>query len=135
MKIGQFYRGKIDGVQKTFESPGLEKILPSDKLCELADYTEIGEYPRFFKQEKVLTKTVVAPAPNSDGRRGGITNHTVLYGYDATVEHDGLKYIFDTDNFIAEILAGKHRFKMPATPKLPADSGVIDAPPQIEWEV
>jgi len=136
MKSGQFYRGKIDGVQKNFESSDLEKILPADKLCELADNIEIGEYPRFFKQERVLTKTVVVSAENSDGRRGGVTNHTVLYGYDAYVELDGVKYIFDTDAFITEILAGKRRFKMPEVPKLPeGDSGYIESPPPIEWGV
>jgi hypothetical protein len=136
MKAGQFIRGKIDGIQKTFESPDIDKLLPADKLCELADYTEIGEYPRFFKQEKALTKTVVVAAKNTDGRRGGVINHTVLYCYDPTVEHDGVKYIFDTDSFIAEILAGKRRFKMPISPTLPnADSGLIEAPTPIEWEV
>jgi hypothetical protein len=137
MKAGQFVRGKIDGIQKNFESPGLEKLLPTDKLSELADNVEVGEYPRFFKQEKVIAKTVIAPAENSDGRRGGIVNHTVLYKYDSTVSHDGVKYLFDTETFIAEILAGKRRFKMPPVPKLPegVDSGFIDLPPPIEWEV
>lgn len=136
MKSGQFYRGKIDGVQKRFESPYLLNLLPSEKLGELADYTEIGEYPRFFKQERVLSKTVVEAAENTDGRRGGVTNHTVLYCYDAYVEHDDVKYIFDTDTFIAEILAGKRRFKMPEVPALPdSDAGIIDLPPPPEWEV
>jgi hypothetical protein len=137
MKSGQFYRGKIGGIQKQFESPGIEKLLPIEKLRELADITEIGEHPQFFKQGRALIKTVIEKAENTDGRRGGITNHTVIYAYDPTVEHDGVKYVFDLETFIAEILAGKHRFKMPKTPALPetnSDFGVIDAPPQIEWE-
>jgi hypothetical protein len=136
MKSGQFIRGKIDGIQKHFETVDIDKILSSEKLCELADYNEIGEYPRFFKQEKVLSKSVVAPAENTDGRRGGIINHTVLYQFDQAITHETVKYTFDIDIFINEILAGKRRFKMPSTPQLPdTDSGLIELPPPIEWEV
>jgi hypothetical protein len=137
MKTGQFYRGKIDGIQKHYESPGIEKLLPIEKLQALADIAEIGEHPQFFKQERALIKTVVEKAKDTDGRKGGITNHTVIYAYDPTVEHDGIKYIFDLDTFIADILAGKHRFKMPKPPVLPktdTDFGVVDLPPPIEWE-
>ena len=134
MKSGQFIRGKIDGIQKSFESSGLNLILSSEKLCELADNIEVGEYPRFFKQERCIAKTVVSAAKNSDGRRGGVINHTVLYSYDAYVEHDNEKYIFDVDAFITEILAGHRRFKMPSMPTLPdGDSGYIEAP-LLEWE-
>ncbi len=136
MKSGQFIRGKIDGIQKHYESPDIGKLLPSEKLCDLADYFEIGEYPRFFKQERVLARTVVAPAENTDGRAGGITNHTVLYQFDRATTHETAPYIFDLDTFILEIQAGKRKFKMPPTPKLPdEDSGLIDNPPPIEWEV
>jgi hypothetical protein len=136
MKSGQFVTGKIDGIQKRFASQNLDKILPTDKLCELLDNTDIGEYPRFFKQERTIAKTVITAAKNSDGRRGGVINHTVLYSYDAYVEHDGVKYTFDTDTFISEILSGKRRFKMPPIPQLPdSDSGLIDLPPPVEWEV
>ncbi len=135
LKSGQFYRGKIDGIQKHFESPNIDKILPSEKLCILADTYEIGEYPHFFKQEIVLAKTVVAPAENTDGRTGGITNHTVLYQFDHSILHESVQYVFDVDAFILEIQAGKRRFKMPAVPDLPGDSGLIDPPPQLEWEV
>jgi len=136
MKSGQFYRGKIDGIQKHFESPDLLQLLPNEKLVELANYTEIGEYPRFFKQELVLTKTVISPAENSDGRKRGIINHTVLYQFDHSLTHDTALYIFDMDAFISEILSGKRQFKMPSTPTLPeGDSGLIEAPSPIEWEV
>jgi len=139
MKSGQFYRGKIDGIQKHFESSDIDKILPAEKLRELADCREIGEHPRFFKQERVLAKTIVSPSENLDGRQGGVTNHTVLYQFDATVEHDTLQYIFDVETFIAEILAGDRRFKMPEVPKLPdadgVDFGIIGHPPPLEWEV
>jgi hypothetical protein len=135
MQSGQFYRGKIDGIQKHYESPNLSEILPYDKLQELADNTVLGEYPRFFKNEKVLAKTVVSPAENSDGRKGGVTNHTVLYRFDQTVTHDGLQYVFPLEDFIAEILAGKRRFKMPPAPDLPFEQGFISFPPPLEWEV
>jgi hypothetical protein len=138
MNRAQFYRGKIDGIQKSFESPNLSKILPPDKLSELADYTEIGEYPRFFRDEKVLSRTVIVPAENTDGRRGGIINHTVLYQWDQHVEKDTVKYIFPLESFISEILSGKRRFKMPDPPTLPdtdSDFALIDLPPPIEWEV
>jgi len=136
MKSGQFVKGKIDGIQKTFRSPNLTNLLPTEKLQELEDYTEIGEYPQFYKQSRALIKTVVTPAENTDGRRRGVINHTVIYSYDKDVGHDDLKYIFDLDSFISEVLAGKRRFKMPAFPKLPdTDSGLIELPPPIEWEV
>jgi len=136
MKSGQFYRGKIDGIQKHFESPDLDKILPTDKLCDLADNLEIGEYPRFFKKELVLAKTIITPTENSDGRKGGVTNHTVLYQFDRAVTHESTQYLFDVDSFISEILDGKRRFKMPVVPELPdADSGLIDPPSPLEWEV
>jgi hypothetical protein len=138
MRSGQFYRGKIDGVQKNFESPNLDKLLPADKLGELADYYEEGVYSRFFKKERVITRTVISPAENSDGRRGGVTNHTVLYQFDRTTTHDGLQYIFDTDEFIFELQMGNHKLKMPQPPTLPtteSDFALIDAPPPLEWEV
>jgi len=137
VKSGQFYRGKIDGIQKNFESPNLDKILPAEKLGELANYTEVGEYSRFFKQEKVLSKTVITEAENMDGRRGGITNHTIMYGFDQTVTKDTVHYVFPLEDFITEILSGQRRFKMPPTPSLPdieSDFALIDSPPPIEWE-
>jgi hypothetical protein len=137
LKSGQFYRGKIDGIQKNFESPNIDQLLPAEKLCILADYTDIGEYPRFFKEERVLSKTVITEAENTDGRRGGITNHTVLYKWDRTVMHENASYVFDIDAFIEEILSGKRKFKMPPTPEYPSgvDFAIISLPPPIEWEV
>jgi hypothetical protein len=138
MKSGQFYRGKIGGIQKNFESPNLDILLPVDKIRELADYTEIGEYPRFFKQERVLTKTVVEAAKNTDGRSGGVTNHTILYQWDRKLVHEGAIYTFDVEAFISEILAGKRRLRMPQLPILPEndlDFSIIDPPPPIEWEM
>jgi len=136
MLRGQFVRGKIDGIQKRFESPDLNSVLATAKLDELKDCTEIGEHPRFFRQEKVLAKTVVSEADNSDGRRGGVINHTVLYKFDQTVTQDTIKYVFPLDDFIQEILDGKRRFKMPPLPQLPeSDSGIIDLPQPLEWEV
>jgi len=137
MIAGQFYRGKLDGIQKNFESPDLDKILPSDKLADLADFSEIGEYSHFLKKECVLLKIVVTPADNSDGRRGGIVNHTVMYKWTPKLTVDTATYIFDTETFIAEINAGKRRFKMPPPPQYPPDKdfAIIESPPPIEWEV
>lgn len=137
MKSGQFYRGKIDGIQKRFESPNLDKIVPYEKLNELKDIDQIGVHPQFHRQSRALIITVVAPAVSLDGRRGGVTNHTVIYAYDAYKEHDDLKYPFPMDDFIAEVLAGKRRFKMPPTPEYPqgVDFAIIEPPPPIEWEV
>src|SRR3989304_4899566 len=110
MKSGQFIRGKIDGIQKHFESPGIDKLLPTDKLCVLADYIEIGEYTHFFKQELVLTKTVISPAENTDGRAGGITNHTILYQFDRATIHESAQYTFNVEAFVLEVQEGKRRF-------------------------
>lgn len=135
MKSGQFVRGKIDGIQKHFESPDLDKILPADKLSILTDYTDIGEYSRFFTKELVDTKTIVMPAENSDGRRGGIINFTVLQKHDAIIIHENEQYVFDVDTYIQLIREGRRRIKMPEMPALPDnDSGLIDPPPPVEYE-
>lgn len=134
MKAAQFVKGKIDGIQKVYFSRELNYILPREKIAELSGYTDTGEYPRFFKAEKVLAKTVVTAADNSDGRRGGIVNHTVLYQFAQTVTQDTIEYQFPLDEFITEILAGKRRFKMPPFPSLPEDNVCLDPPPPIEWE-
>lgn len=140
MKSGQFYRGKIDGIQKHFESQGIGELLPPEKLQDLADTYEIGEYPHFFKTEFVLSRTVIASAEDSDGRGGGITNHTILHQFDRYSTHENEQYVFDVDAFILEIQAGKRRLKMPPVPKLPnlpedLVFGIIDLPPPLEWEV
>ena len=136
MKSGQFYRGKIDGIQKHYESLDLDDILPASKLCVLADYTQEGEYFHFFRQEHVLTRTVVSEAKNEDGRLGGIINHTVLYKFDHTVTHETVRYTFNEDFFIMEVRDGKRKFKMPPAPTLPEEESIlVDFPPQIEWEV
>lgn len=135
MNSGQFVKGKIDGIQKYFKTANLRDILPKSKLEELESYTEVGEYPRFFKAEKVLTRTKITEAINSDNRRGGIVNQTVLYQFDQTVTKDTVKYVFPLDDFIAEILAGKRAFKMPPMPQLPdTDVGIIEEPTPVEWE-
>ena len=132
MRSGQFYRGKIDGVQKHYESPNLEQLLPTEKLCDLADYFEEGDYSRFFTKERVIARIVVSPAENSDGRQGGTINHTVLYKFDHSIMHESVQYCFDTEQFIREIQQGKRKLKMPQPPEL-KDS--LDYPPPLEWEV
>ena len=136
MKSGQFVRGKIDGIQKHFESIGIGQLLPIDKLSLLMDYVEIGEFSHFFKHELVVAKIIVVPAENTDGRSGGIVNHTVLYQFDKIIQHDEAQYIFNLEAFIVEIQDGKRNFKMPSTPELPkdADTGLIPLPPPVEWE-
>ena len=136
MKAAQFVKGKIDGIQKDFITANLYKVLPKDKIGALTNYTEIGEYSQFFKTEKVLTRTVVTEAENTDGRHGGVVNHTVLYQWNSTLTYEDAPYIFDLETFINEILAGKRRFKMPPQPTLPnTDFAIIEEPPAIEWEV
>ena len=135
MKSAQFVKGKIDGIQKTLKSPNLKELLPKDKLAELEDNREIGEYPRFFRNEKVIAKSIITPADNTDGRRDGVVNFTVLYKWDSSITHETAPYIFDLDTFISEILAGKRQFKMPPFPQLPnTDYGVLDQPSPLEWE-
>lgn len=136
MKSAWLVKGKIDGIQRYFKSVDFNQMLPAEKRAEVEDITEVGEYPRFFKKELVLAKSVVTEADNSDGRRGGTVNFTVLYKWPKTLVQDDAPYIFDLESFISEILAGKRRFKMPSMPQLPdTDMGVIDPPPPIEWEV
>ena len=136
MKSAWLVKGKINGIQKSFKSADWNELLPTEKRSELEDITEVGEYPRFFKKELVLAKSVVVEADNSDGRRGGIINFTVMYKWQKMIVQDDAPYVFDSEVFISEILAGKRRFKMPPMPALPdTDMGVICDPPPIEWEV
>lgn len=136
MKAAQFVKGKIDGIQKDFITKNLYDILPRDKIGALSSYTEPGEYSQFFKAEKVLSRTIVTEADNTDGRRGGVVNHTVLYQWSSSITYEDAPYIFDLETFINEILAGKRRFKMPPKPELPnIDFAIIDDPPSIEWEM
>ena len=136
MKSGQFYLGKIDGIQKRFESPSLDKLLPTSKLQELADLAIIGEHAQFNRESRALIYTVIKPAENTDGRKGGITNHTVIYTWDKKYTYEDAAYVFDVDKFVTEFLEGKRRFKMPPTPQYPPDKdfAIIDAPPAITWE-
>ncbi len=136
MIAGQFVKGKIDGIQKYFKSANLRDILSRDKLDVLEAYMEVGEYPRFFKEDKVLSHTRIVEADNTDGRRDGVVNHTVLYKFPQHVIQDTVRYTFDLDLFISEILEGQRLFHMPAMPTLPdTDAGIISDPPPIEWEV
>jgi hypothetical protein len=136
MIAGQFVKGKIDGIQKYFKTANLRDILPKNRQDELEKHIEVGEYPHFFKAEKIIAKTRIINAENTDGRRGGIINHTVVYRFDPTVTKDSINYIFPLDDFIKEYIDGKRSFKMPSMPTLPdTDAGLIDAPPPIAWEV
>jgi hypothetical protein len=130
VKAGQFYKGMINGVEDTYESPDILQILPSDKLAELWDMERPGTYSRVFLSDRVIAKTVVTKAvPDSYGR-DGIVNHTVLYKLDKQTTICGATYNFDAEQFKADALAGKYKqLKMPAVPEL---KHPLDAPALLE---
>jgi hypothetical protein len=132
MKSGQFYKGMINGVEETYESPDLLLLLPSEKLAVLWDRETLGTYRHIFLTERVIAQTVIIEAEPDDLGRDGIVNHTVLYKFDATVTHDGLTYIFDYEQFAKDARQGKYNFKMPNAPELKKP---LDYPPLMEVEL
>ena len=131
MQSGQFYKGMINGVEETYESPDLLLILPSEKLSILWDRETLGIYRHIFLTERVVAQTVITKAEPDDLGRDGIVNYTVLYKFDAITEHDGLTYIFDYEQFAKDARAGKYNFQMPPAPEL---KNPLDYPPAMEVE-
>jgi hypothetical protein len=129
MKSAQFYKGMINGVEDIYESPELIQLLPSEKLSILWDQERIGTHNRVFLEEKTIAKTVITQSEPDEHGRLGIINHTVIYRFDPTVEHDGIQYMFPTEQFAKDARAGKYNFKMPLTPELKKP---LDYPPKLE---
>lgn len=129
MRSGQFYKGMINGVEESYESPDLLLLLPNEKLSVLWDRETVGTYRHIFLTERVVAQTVITKAEPDELGRDGIINHTVLYKFDATIQHDGITYIFDYEQFAKDARAGKHNFPMPPTPELKQP---LDPPPEKE---
>lgn len=132
MKSGQFYKGMINGVEETYESPDLLLLLPSEKLNILWDREILGTYRRVFLTERVIAQTIITEAEPDDLGRNGIVNHTVLHKFDSVVHHDGIAYIFDYEQFAKDARNGKYNFAMPPTPEL---KNPLDYPPAMEVTV
>ena len=132
MKSGQIIKGKIDGVQKRFQSLDLPQITET-RLSELTDNSQLGTFYRFWIAERIFGGMRVTEAINSDGRPGGVVKHIILYQYDRTTTLDGEQYLFDSEEFIAKL---PRRFKFPPMPELPEDkdSRIISPPSPLEWE-
>jgi hypothetical protein len=129
MKSAQFIKGMIDGIEASYESPDLLQILPSEKLSILWDQERIGTHNRVFTEDRIVAKTVVTQSEPDEHGRLGIINHTVIYRFDASIEHDGVQYVFPTEQFTKDARAGKYNFKMPAKPELKRP---LDYPPAME---
>jgi len=129
LKSGQFVKGKINGVEDSYETPELLQLLPSEKLSALWDQEHIGTYNRVFLDERVIAKTIITKSEPDEYGRVGIINHTVIYRFDAVTEHDGFKYQFPTEQFAKDARAGKYNFTMPQTPTLKKP---LDYPPKME---
>lgn len=129
MKSGQFYKGMINDVEQSYESPGILQVLPSNKLNTLWDIDTVGTYFRAFKSERVIAKTVVEKSVPDEHGRDGVINHTVLYRFDAFVTHDGARYKFDEEQFVQDIMEGKYNFQMPPAPEL---TKPLALPPALE---
>ena len=131
MKSGQFYKGMIEGVEETYESPDLLLLLPSEKLSILWDRETVGTYRHIFLTERVIAQTVIIKAEPDELGRDGIINHTVLYKFDATTQQDNITYIFDYEQFAKDARAGKYNFPMPPAPEL---KHPLDSPPAMEMK-
>lgn len=129
MRSGQFYKGMINGIEEIYESPDLLLILPSEKLSILWDKDSVGTYRHTFLTERVVAQTVITEAEPDELGRNGIINHTILYKFDATTQHDGLTYIFDYGQFAKDARAGEYNFSMPQAPELKQP---LDLPPELE---
>lgn len=128
MKCGQIVKGKIDGIQKRFQSAELPQI-SEERLSLLTDQIGIGAFSRFFKDERVIARMITKEADNSDGRQGGLIRHIALYQYDRITEFEGEQYVFDADQFINKL---PRVFKMPPFPE--ELKNPLPPLPPLEWE-
>lgn len=128
MKSGQIVKGKIDGVQKHYQSSDLPQIT-NERLAQLSDISEIGVFYHLFKTERLVAGMTVKEADNSDGRQGGTIKHIVLYQYERVKQFDDEQYIFDTAEFIAK---WPRTFKMPLFPETLENPLPLPAP--LIWE-
>ena len=131
MQSAQFYKGMINGVEISYETPDLLQFISRNKLNELWDREKLGEYHRVYWSERIVAKTVIKKSEPDEMGRVGIVNHTVFYKFDPYVEKDGLKYLFDTDTFQRRANQGEFNFKMPPAPELKQP---LEAPPPMEVE-
>jgi hypothetical protein len=118
MNSGQFVKGMINGTEEAYESRDILQILPMTKLSILWDLDRVGTYRRVFLDERVIAQTVITIAEQDEHGRDGIVNHTVLHKFDASTTHDGIKYVFDSEQFARDAKTGKYNFKMPPCPEL-----------------
>lgn len=131
MKSGQVVTGIINGIADQYETPDILQLLPNGKLAQLIDRETLGAYRRVFVSDRVVAQTMVTKSEPDEHGRDGIVNHTVLYKFDATVEHDGIPYVFDYSQFTEDALAGKYNFTMPQLPEL---KHPLDFPPELEMQ-
>jgi len=133
MKSAQFFKGKIDGYEQSYETINLIEMLPLDKLSDLMDYSTVGKpRQRYFKTERVLALVEAYRVENGDASgRSGIQTRGVLYKFEKTVKLDDLDYLFPEEQFVNLLYTGK-RLKMPPLPTLKKP---LDPPPPLEWEV
>jgi hypothetical protein len=134
--MAQFYKGKIEGYEQTFETSNILDLLPYDKLADLKDYDNIGKpYQRYFKAERVLALVEAYKVKSGDASgRDGLQVRGILYKFDKEVDHDGLKYPFPESQIIDMLTSGK-RVKMPPLPVPLVKPLPIDSIPLLEWEV
>lgn len=133
MKSAQFFKGKIDGYEQSFETINLIEMLPLDKLSELRDYSVVDKScQRYFKAERVLALVEAYKVENGDeAGRSGLQARGILYKFERTTKLDGLDCLFPEEQFVNMLYAGK-RLKMPPLPELKKP---LDSPPPLEWEV
>lgn len=134
MLCAQFFKGKIEGYEQTFETCDLLDFLPYDKLADLKDYDDTTKpYQRFYRAERVLALVEAYKVVSADASgRGGLQARGVLYKFDKEIERDGLKYPFPENQLIEILTSGKH-VKMPPLPEKLTKP--LPPPPPLEWEV
>ena len=93
----------VGGTIEKWQTPNVDSLLSEDALRFLYAIGRIGnkQFGTFiyaWEQEQAITKTVVEPAQDANGRQD-LLNRTIIVKFNA----DAMKYILDHTNIINEI--------------------------------
>lgn len=136
MKSGQFVKGMINGIEvDPYETPNLAQLLSNLSPTEKAscwDKERIGTYLWINAETRSIIKTEITKAVPDELGRDGIVNHTVIYQFNSSIEHDGLNYQFPKEQFRQNANQGKYNFVMPPIPEL---TRPLELPPALEVQI
>ena len=99
MKNGQFIVGMVDGTIDSFQSEGVETLIPSDSLrflYDLGKHNKNGTFVFKWENERAISKTIIIQKSDGEGRLGTI-NHTVI------AKFEGMSDILDHTDFLTHL--------------------------------